>query len=92
VISQQTLTAERRFFRVEWNLALEEAQTASFASEEAFLLPVVIDNTSIDNPAIPTKFTTVQATSLPGGEPTREFVDRVRQLYRKRQLARARSV
>jgi hypothetical protein len=92
LISQQTLTTERRFFRVEWNLALEEAQMASFSSEEAFLLPVVIDSTSIDNPAIPAKFTVMQATSLPGGEPTREFVDRVRQLYRKHQLARARVV
>jgi hypothetical protein len=89
VISQQTLTADRRFFRVEWNLALEEAQMASFSSEEVFLLPVVIDDTAIDHPALPAKFRTVQTTSLPGGQPTLDFVDRVRQLYRKRQLARA---
>ncbi|WP_353063818.1 toll/interleukin-1 receptor domain-containing protein [Tunturibacter psychrotolerans] len=88
VISQQTLTPDRRFFRVEWNLALEEAQMASFSSEEAFLLPVVIDGTAIDHPALPAKFRTIQATSLPGGQPTTDFVDRIKLLYRKRQLTR----
>jgi hypothetical protein len=88
VISRQTLTPDRRFFRVEWNLALEEAQMASFSSEEAFLLPVVIDDTKIDHPALPAKFRAIQFKSLPGGEPTREFLDLVVQLYRKRQLAR----
>jgi hypothetical protein len=89
IISQQTLTPERRFFRVEWNLALEEAQMASYDSDTAFLLPVVIDGTSIDHPALPAKFSTIQTTSLPGGNSTPEFVERVKQLYRKRQLARA---
>jgi hypothetical protein len=86
VISRQTLTPERRFFRLEWSLALEEAHMAS--GEEAFLLPVVIDDTTIDHPAIPAKFRAIQWKSLPGGEPTTDFVDCVRQLYRKRQLAR----
>ena len=89
VISRQTLTPDRRFFRIEWNLALEEAQMASFSSEDAFLLPVVIDDTTIDDPALPAKFRAIQWKSLPGGEATQDFVDRVRQLYRKRQLARA---
>ena len=88
VISRQTLTADRRFFRVEWNLALEEAQMASFSSEEAFLLPVVIDDTPIDHQALPAKFRTIQCRSLPGGDPTREFVDQVKELYRKHQLTR----
>ena len=89
VISQQTLTPDRRFFRIEWNLALEEAQMASFSSEEAFLLPVVIDDTPRDHPALPAKFKAIQWMSLPGGEPSPDFVDRVKQLYRKRQLARS---
>lgn len=92
VVSQQTLTLERRFFRIEWNLALEESQMASFSSDDAFLLPVVIDGTAISHPALPAKFGAVQATLLPGGEPTPDFVERVKQLYRKRQLARARAV
>jgi len=89
VISRQTLTADRRFFRVEWNLALEEARMASFSSDEAFLLPVVIDDTPIDHQALPAKFRTIQCRVLPGGQPTREFVDQIKQLYRKYQLTRA---
>jgi len=89
IISQQTLTPDRRFFRVEWNLALDEAQKASFAAEEAFLLPVVIDDTRIDHPAIPAKFSATQWKSLPGGQPTPDFISRVQQLYRKYQKARA---
>jgi hypothetical protein len=88
VISKQTLTADRRFFRVEWNLALEEAQMASFSSEDAFLLPVVIDDTPIDHPALPPKFRSIQWQSLPGGEPTRAFIELVIRLYRKHQLTR----
>jgi hypothetical protein len=64
----------------------------SFSGDDAFLLPVVIDGTAISHPALPPKFGAVQATSLPGGEPTPDFVERVKQLYRKSQLARARPV
>jgi hypothetical protein len=90
IISRQTLTSDRRFFRVEWNLALEEAQMASFAEDEAFLLPVVIDDTPISEPAIPARFRKVQWTSLPEGLPTPAFVTRIQQLYRKHQKVRAR--
>jgi hypothetical protein len=89
VISRQTLTPERRFFRVEWNLALEEAQMASFSHEEAFLLPVVVDDTAATEPAIPDDFRRVQWTTLPGGHATPEFVSRVQALYRKYQKSRA---
>jgi hypothetical protein len=91
VISRQTLTPDRRFFRVEWNLALEEAQKASFSDEEAFLLPVVIDDTRIDDPAIPTKFRATQWKSVPSGQPTPDFITRVQQLYRKYQKLRVRT-
>ena len=91
MISQQTLTADRRYFRVEWNLAIEEAKKASFSEEEAFLLPVVIDNTSIDHPALPDKFRATQWKTLPGGQPTPDFIARVQQLYRKFQKSRVRA-
>lgn len=91
IISQHTLTPERRFFRMEWNLALEEAQKASFSDDEAFLLPVVIDDTKIDDPAIPSRFRATQWKSLPGGQPTPDFVSRVQQLYRKYLKSRART-
>jgi len=85
IISRQTLTPGRRFFRAEWNLALEEAQMASFSTEESFLLPVVIDDTPADEPGVPARFRAAQWQTLPGGETTPEFVARVQQLYRKYQ-------
>lgn len=91
VISQQTLTPNRSYFRVEWNLALDEVKRVSFSDEEAFLLPVVIDDTRINDPAIPEKFRAAQWKSLPGGKPTPDFVIRVQQLYRKYQKSRARA-
>ena len=61
---------------------------ASFLDEEAFLLPVVIDNTTIEDADVPSKFRAIQWQSLPGGETTPEFVSRVLQLYRKYQKSR----
>jgi hypothetical protein len=89
VISRETLTRERRYFRVEWKLALEEAQMAPFSEDAAFLLPVVIDDTPVDEPELPAKFRALQWSSLPGGEPTPAFVGRVQQLYRKYQKSNA---
>lgn len=86
VISRRTLTPEERFFRKEWRQALEKASMASFSPDDVFLLPVVIDDTTRDAPRLPDEFRVIQWTSLPGGEPTPAFVERVKQLYRKRQL------
>jgi hypothetical protein len=88
VISQTTRDPGRRFFRVEWNLAVDEAKMASFLDEEAFLLPVVIDHTTVDDADVPSKFRAIQWQSLPGGQTTPEFVARVQQLYRKYQKSR----
>jgi TIR domain/SIR2-like domain len=85
IISRDTLTAHRRFFRVEWNLAIDEAQKAPFTAEGGFLLPVVIDDTRVDDPGIPPKFQSTQWRALPGGRPTKEFVERVQLLYRNHQ-------
>jgi len=81
VISQQTLTGRRRFFRIEWTEAEEEARKV--AASERFILPVVIDETSPDEARIPEKFTKLHWEKLPGGQPSREFVDTVVQLFRQ---------
>lgn len=88
LISKETLTDQDRYFRKEWRAALDRAQGASFDPEHAFLLPVIIDDTPITHRALPFAFASVQASTLPGGEPTPEFVQRVVQLYRKHQLQR----
>jgi len=92
VISRQTLNPERRFFRVEWNLAVKEAGMASFSLEEMFLLPIVIDDTTPEQADVPAKFRDIQWNSLPGGETTPEFVYQVQKLYRKYQKSRAAAV
>jgi len=89
VISRRTLVPGRRFFRVEWNLAVDEAQMASFSDEEAFLLPVVIDDMTSNEADVPAKFRSIQWQPLPAGQPTPEFVSRVQQLYRRYQKSRA---
>lgn len=88
VISRNTLTRERRFFRVEWRQALERAAS----SLEHFLLPIVIDDTAIDDQALPAEFKRVQTMRLPHGEPTPEFVDWMKQLYRRSRLERSTGV
>ncbi len=85
VLSQQTLTPRRRFFRVEWDLAFKEARKASFSDDAAFLIPVCIDDTNQDDPNLPEMMRKSQWASLPGGQPTGEFVRRVRDLYRRYQ-------
>ena len=92
LISKETLTDDDRYFRIEWRAALARTQAMSFDPEHAFLLPVLIDDTPLKHPALPPEFAVPQATSLPGGDPTPGFVQRVVQLYRRRQLARAGAV
>jgi TIR domain/SIR2-like domain len=89
LISRRTLAPGRRFFRVEWNLAVDEAQMASFSDEEAFLLPILIDDMASHEADVPARFRSIQWQSLPAGQPTPEFVSRVQQLYRKYQKSRA---
>ena len=81
IISRNTLTLERRYFKFEWNQALVEAKQA--LSEEIFLFPVLTDETKL-----PAEFKDCQSAALPGGNPTVEFVQRVRQLQRKYREAR----
>jgi len=81
LISNNTSTPERRYFKYEWNQALVEAKQA--LSEEIFLFPVLIDDTKL-----PAEFRDCQSMMLRNGSPTREFVERVKQLQRKYREAR----
>lgn len=89
VISRWTAAPGHRFFRKEWNLAVDEAQTTSFSDDAAFLLPVVIDDTPASEADVPAKFRAIQWQSLPSGQPTQEFISRVQRLYRRYQKSRA---
>ncbi len=80
VISRSTLTPKARYFRDEWNEALEQA--AKMPRNRGFLVPVAIDDTSDQHAALPDGFRKPQWARLPGGRPTPEFVGEVVRLYR----------
>jgi TIR domain/SIR2-like domain len=80
IISQHSLTAARRFFRVEWDQALRVAVQASVS--QRFIIPVAIDDTSEQDPAVPFRFRELHWVRLAGGKATQDFVDLIRRLFR----------
>ena len=78
VISAHTQTRAEGYFRLEWHLA--EQRTYLMAHDQAFLMPVVVDETSDTEARVPERFRERQWTRLPGGVTTPEFCERVRGL------------
>lgn len=66
VISAQTEARHEGYFRREWRLAVE--RTLDMADDHAFLLPVVIDDTSQSGARVPEKFLSIQWVRVPGGQ------------------------
>ena len=80
VISATTEGRLEGFFRREWKWA--EDRSLDMAHDVAFILPVVIDDTPAYSPGVPPRFSELQWTHLPGGEPTEAFRARLVQLVR----------
>jgi TolB-like protein len=78
VISRNTHHRDEGYFRLEWKLAVDRSHLIS--TDQAFLLPVVIDDTRDDEERVPERFREVQWTRLPGGVTPAAFVERVRRL------------
>lgn len=78
VISAATLARAEGYFRREWKLAVE--RTNDMADHVAYLLPVVLDDTTDRDAHLPEAFFKVQWTRLPGGEVSPDFAARVRSL------------
>ena len=78
VISRNTHARIEGYFRLEWKLAVDRSHL--IAPDQAFLVPVVIDDTPQDDERIPDRFRELQWTRLPGGETRPDFVERVRRL------------
>ena len=78
IISANTQARLEGYFRREWKLAI--ARTFDMADEKAFLLPVVIDDTSPLEASVPEQFRAVHWTRLPAGEVSTAFMARVSQL------------
>ncbi len=82
VISRQTLSEEnrRRYFWREWNDADDFAR--GMAPGEAYIVPVVIDDTRIDHAQLPDSFKKAQGRSLPDGKVTPDAAELLVQLVR----------
>src|SRR5580698_4884007 len=78
VISRTTHDRVEGYFRLEWKLAVDRSHL--IATDQAFLLPVVIDGTREGDERVPERFREVQWTHLPGGEAPPAFVERIKRL------------
>jgi TolB-like protein/cytochrome c-type biogenesis protein CcmH/NrfG len=78
LISAHTEARAVGYFRREWYLAVD--RMLDFAEDQAFLLPVVIDDTAESTARVPDRFRERQWTHLKGGETTPEWVERTRRL------------
>ncbi len=78
MISANTQSREEGYFRREWKIAVD--RTNDMAEDRAFLLPIIIDDTSDSEARVPEKFREVQWTHLPAGANAGAFVDHVRRL------------
>ena len=76
-------TTERRleaYFRREWSYAIDRAR--NMAEDALFILPVCIDATDQGGARVPDKFKAVHFTTMPGGEVSPGFANRLRELLR----------
>jgi len=80
VISAHTETRSEGYFRLEWRLAVERSY--QMADDQAFLLPVVVDDTADASARVPDRFRERHWARLPQGAVPPEFVDHVRRVLR----------
>ncbi|HEY0745691.1 MAG TPA: TIR domain-containing protein [Steroidobacteraceae bacterium] len=75
VISATTQDRAEGYFRREWKMAVE--RTNDISDRVAFLVPVVIDDTTDRDADVPEAFRNVQWTRLPDAVTPSEFVERI---------------
>jgi len=78
VISAHTQAREEGYFRREWRMAVD--RTHDMAENRAFIVPVLVDDTTESDANVPEQFLKAHCTRLPGGEPTPQFVEQVKRL------------
>ncbi|MBM3855880.1 MAG: TIR domain-containing protein, partial [Verrucomicrobia bacterium] len=78
LVSRQTEARSEGYFRREWKLAAE--RTHDMGGNRAFIVPVVVDETSEAAADVPEEFLRYQWTRLPEGAPSPEFVMQVKRL------------
>jgi len=75
ILSENSHRRSEGYFRLEWKLAVDRSHL--MAHDKAFLVPVVIDETTMDDHRVPDRFREVQWISAPGGVPSSAFVEHV---------------
>ncbi len=83
VVSRNSRNRREGYFRGEWNCAVD--RLAKRDQNLPFILPVVIDDTPQNSDGIPEEFNKPHWFVLPRGEPTEEFIARLKALYRDAQ-------
>ena len=78
LISANSDARSEGYFRREWNLAV--SRMLDMADDQAFLVPVVIDDTPDAASRVPDRFRERQWSRLKNGETPAEFVERMGQL------------
>jgi TolB-like protein/Flp pilus assembly protein TadD len=78
VISANTHARIEGYFRLEWKLAVDRSHL--LAPDQAFLLPVAIDQTPQSDERLPDRFRELQWTRLPDGHTPPAFVERIARL------------
>jgi hypothetical protein len=88
VISRSVQKKGRREFRIEWERALDVRKgrpREADGTPASFIIPIVVDATTMQVPGVREYFGGVQGVELSGGELTADFCDRLRTLFRKAQ-------
>jgi hypothetical protein len=79
VISANTQRRLEGYFRREWSYAVDRSR--NIAEGAVFILPVCIDDTPEYEALVPDKFKSLHISRLPGGEPSPEFLLRLKGLF-----------
>ncbi|MCK9606800.1 MAG: toll/interleukin-1 receptor domain-containing protein [Methylomonas sp.] len=80
IISRNTLTQERRFFRFEWKFAQE--CTDFYPDNRRFIMPLAIDDTPADDPNLDDYIRELHWERLQNGQCRAEFLAEIKNLQR----------
>ncbi|HEV7431641.1 MAG TPA: TIR domain-containing protein, partial [Steroidobacteraceae bacterium] len=78
IISSHSHARAEGYFRLEWKLAVDRSHL--IATDQPFLVPVVIDGTKDNDLRVPDRFRELQWTPLPDGNTPPAFVERIARL------------
>jgi len=82
VISATTQRRHEAYFRREWSYAVDRSR--NIAEGAVFILPVCIDDTPEATALVPEKFKSLHISRLADGEPSPDFLRRLRELFSAR--------